>query len=196
MPTSSHTKLFTKSGCVQSLILRFAAEVKRMDYILLDVDSHPALAARLGITQAPALSDNYVTTGEIDILLEYMDEQHPSPALLPPNVATRAVYRKQARSFHRDLFPLLAPAKAGDKQALNALVAYLHQMNEITQGFKYFASNELSIMDVTVGPWLWTAKASGLCLKQFKYLSCYADRLFALPAFQACLRPAIDAEAA
>lgn len=187
MSISTVTKLFTSANCVKSHIVKFAAEVKGLEYLELDIDTHAHLAISADVTEAPALSDRNVTTSEIDIIMEYIDEQHPQPALLPANTASRAVYRKQVRSFHKELFPLLDAAKAGDKAAQSALREYLHQMDGMIQGLPFFASNQISIMDVTIGPWLWAAKEAGLSLKSFRDLSAYADRLFSLPAFQASI---------
>ncbi|HDS0960554.1 TPA: hypothetical protein QDZ28_004309 [Pseudomonas putida] len=187
MSISSNTKLFTSANCVKSHIVRFAAEVKGLEYVELDMDQHAKLALAVDVTEAPSLSDRHVTTGELDIIIEYIDEQHPQPPLLPANTASRAVYRKQVRSFHKQLFPLLGAAKAGDMAAQAGLREYLHQMDSMVQGVAYFASSQISVMDVTIGPWLWAAKEAGLCLKPYRALSSYADRLFALPAFQASL---------
>lgn len=196
MMTSHTTKLLTQHGCVQSLILRFAAEVKGVEHMVLPVEDHSDFVRLLGVTQLPALSDHNVTTGDLDIVLEYLEEQHPAPALLPANVASRVVYRKQVRSFHRDLFPLLSQAKSGDAQARSQLGSYLQQMNDVAKDHRFFASDSISVMDVTLAPWLWTAKEQGLCLKQYKHLSCYADRMFAIRAFQRCLQEPLAVEKA
>nr|WP_193069011.1 hypothetical protein [Pseudomonas fluorescens] len=187
MSISSTTKLFTSASCVQSHIVRFAAEVKGLEYIELDMAQHADLALSVDVVESPALSDRNVTTGELDIIIEYIDEQHPQPPLLPANTASRAIYRKQVRSFHKQLFPLLDAAKEGDAAAQTSMRKYLQQMDSMVQGYAYFASNEISVMDVTIGPWLWAAKQAGLSLKTFRDLSAYADRLFALRSFQASL---------
>lgn len=196
MSISTITKLFTSANCVKSHIVKFAAEVKGLEYLDLDIEANAKLAIAADVTEAPSLSDRNVTTGEIDIIIEYMDEQHPQPALLPSNTASRAVYRKQVRSFHKELFPLLDAAKGGDKVALNNLREYLHQMDGMVQGVAFFASNQISVMDVTIGPWLWAAKEAGLSLKNFRDLSAYADRLFSLPAFQASIGNKSESEVA
>ncbi|MBM5458630.1 hypothetical protein H8F21_13755 [Pseudomonas sp. P66] len=196
MSISTNTKLFTSPNCVKSHIVRFAAEVKGLEYIELDMVEHAQLALSQDVTESPSLSDRNVTTGELDIIIEYIDEQHPQPPLLPANTASRAVYRKQVRSFHKQLFPLLSAAKAGDMDAQANLRDYLQQMDSMVQGYAYFASSKISIMDVTIGPWLWAAKEAGLCLKPFRALSSYADRLFVLPAFQASLGKQVEDVAA
>lgn len=194
--SANQTIIFTKANCVPSHIVRFMAEVKvGLEFVIRDIDEHSVLADRAGVAGAPALRDRYLASSDLDILIEYVEEAHPEPPLLPTNAATRAIYRSQVRSFHRDVFPLLTEAKAGNLDAQKKLTEALRSMDTMSQGHTYFAGQQISVMDVTLAPWLYAAQKSGLSLKSFPHLNAYAARMFALPAFRATL-PSLVASAA
>lgn len=182
----SNTIIFTQNNCIQSHILRFMAEVKQgLEFTVMDIVEHAALAEKVGITKAPAIRDRYLASSDLDILVEYFEEQHPEPALLPANVASRAIYRSQIRTFHRDVFPLLTNAKAGSLEAQGKLTEALRSMDAMTQGHAFFAGSQVSMLDVTLAPWLYAAQKAGMSLKSFPNLNAYATRMFNLPAFRA-----------
>ncbi len=179
------TKLFTKADCIASRIACFAAEVKQIDYSCIDIAENGKLASSVGVQRVPALSDRYVTVSDLDIVLEYLDEQNPSIPLLPANVADRAIYRSVVRSLHRDVFPLLDLAVSGNATAVQKLRQQLHDFNQALEGRTYFAGEVISMIDITLAPWLFSALSKGLSIKQLPHLSAYADRMMRMPAFAA-----------
>lgn len=185
MSFSTTTKLFTKAGCISSHIARFEAEVKQIDYCCIDIDENGKLASSVGVQRVPALCDRYVTVSDLDIVLEYLEEQNPAIPLLPANVADRAIYRSVVRSLHRDVFPLLDLAVTGDAAAVQKLRQQLHDFNATLEGRTYFAGDVISLIDITLAPWLYSAMSKGLSIKQLPHLSAYADRMIRMPAFAA-----------
>jgi RNA polymerase-associated protein len=175
--------IFTNADCIKSHILRFMAEVKEVEYQVIDFQSNPKVAALAGVVSAPAICDRDLTNHDLDIIVEYIEERHPAPALLPNNAVTRATYRNQVRAFHRDIFPLLDAAVAGCEDSRKALSDSLRDMNALTQGREYFASETMTLMDCALIPWLYAAKKAGLSLKAYPYLAAYAERMFELEAF-------------
>lgn len=179
--------IFTNADCLKSHILRFMAEVKEVEYQVIDFQSNPKIAALAGVVSAPAISDRDLTNHELDIIVEYIEERHPAPALLPNNAVTRATYRNQVRAFHKDIFPLLDKAVAGCDESRKLLGDALRDMNALTQDRAYFASETMTLMDCTLAPWLFAAQRAKLSLKAYPHLLAYAERMFALEAFKGSL---------
>lgn len=183
MSISSTTKLFVKADCIASSIVRFAAQVKQLDFCCIDIQENSKLANSVGVQRVPALSDRYVTVSDLDIVLEYLEEQNPAIPLLPANVADRAIYRSVIRTLHREVFPLLDEAIDANADAVQKLRQQLQEFNATLEGRTYFAGESISLIDITLAPWLLRAISKGLSIKSLPHLSAYVDRIKRLPAF-------------
>ena len=54
----------------------------------------------------PALEDEGFVIGQSLAIIEYLDETHPAPPLLPPDARGRAVVRSMAQGIACDIHPL------------------------------------------------------------------------------------------
>lgn len=188
--------IFTQTNCVRSHIIRFLAAEKDVPCRAVDIASKANLLTLADVTTAPSITSREVSLSDFDVIVDYLDERYPLPAMLPPDAINRAMFRNQVRAFHKELFPLLPRAIAGDKDARQQLAVELRALDSAVSGQHFFGGDAFTIADVTLAPWLYAAKASGVALKNFPALSAYAERIFARDGFAASLTEGEQAAAA
>ncbi|HHX7105483.1 TPA: hypothetical protein ACVGN5_006094 [Pseudomonas aeruginosa] len=84
---------FSNSTCYLSHIVRLVLAEKAIDARTLDVavPANARLMAQFGSTmQAPALAERDLALHEVDMVVEYLEERYPHPALLPSTTVARA----------------------------------------------------------------------------------------------------------
>jgi maleylacetoacetate isomerase/maleylpyruvate isomerase len=114
MPATTTMKLYTYFRSSAAYRVRIALKLKGLDYEAVPVHlvrggGEHRQPAYLGINPAalvPALvDDDHVLTQSLAII-EYLDEIHPAPALLPGSAAERARIRALAQAIACDLHPI------------------------------------------------------------------------------------------
>lgn len=179
--------IFTQTNCVRSHIVRFLAAEKDIACRAVDIGSKANLLTLADVTTAPSITSREVTLSDFDVIVDYLDERYPLPAMLPADAINRAMFRNQVRAFHKELFPLLPRAIAGDKDARKQLTVELRTLDTAVSGQQFFGGDTFTIADVTLAPWLYEAKAKGVALKNFPALWAYAERVFNRDSFMASL---------
>jgi maleylacetoacetate isomerase/maleylpyruvate isomerase len=92
--------------------VRIALALKGLDYDYLPVhlqkneQTAPAFAALSPSQLVPLLVDGEVTVAQSLAIIEYLDETHPQPPLLPPDAAGRARVRALALDIACEIHPL------------------------------------------------------------------------------------------
>lgn len=92
--------------------LRIALNLKGLDYEIRSVDlrageqRQPDYIGRNPQGLVPFLEDGEVAQGQSLALIEYLDERHPEPPLLPRTLAARAEARGIALTIACDMHPL------------------------------------------------------------------------------------------
>jgi maleylacetoacetate isomerase len=105
-------RLFTYFRSSAAFRVRIALHLKGLEFESVCVDlrrSEQASAGYLGAHPSglvPALDDAGHTLTQSLAIIEYLDELHPLPALLPPTAADRAFVRGIAQSIACDIHPL------------------------------------------------------------------------------------------
>ncbi|MHC5194781.1 glutathione S-transferase family protein [Pseudomonas frederiksbergensis] len=188
--------IFTQTNCVRSHIVRFLAAEKDIPCRAVDIASKANLLTLADVTTAPSITSREVSLSDFDVIVDYLDERYPLPAMLPPDAINRAMFRNQVRAFHKELFPLLPRAIAGDKDARQQLAVELRSLDTSVTGQAFFGGDTFTLADVTLAPWLYAAKANGVALKNFPALSAYAERIFARDGFTASLNDDVQTDAA
>jgi maleylpyruvate isomerase len=140
-------------------------------------------------------------TGEILIqslaIIEYLDEAHPQPPLLPTNIIERAKVRAMAQLIACDIHPLnnLAPLQYL-KRTLNheqaEIDAWYHHW--VLQGFQaletmigsgpYLAGDHVTLADICLVPQVYNARRLKVPLDRFPKIVAVDAACAALPAFQ------------
>lgn len=178
--------------------IRLALAEKGIDVRIVEVAAGqrpPEPVAAAAPLRLPALVDRDLVIDEPEVLLEYLEERHPHPPLLPAYPVERARSRLLMRRILRDWYPLLdrlqAPGgdEAGRAIARRELAASLSEAAPLFAAQPFFLSTEFSLVDCCLLPLLWRLPALDIELPpgQARPLLDYMERLFARDSFQASL---------
>jgi maleylacetoacetate isomerase len=159
----------------------------------------------------PALEDDGVVIGQSLAIIEYLDETHRDPPLLPSDPRGRAVVRSMAQGIACDIHPL------NNLRVLNYLKGPLAQdaagvdrwyQHWIREGFvgleelarrhsgdgRHLYGGAVTMADVCLVPQLYNARRFRCDLAAFPTLTAIGAALEALPAFAAA-RPEVQPDA-
>jgi maleylacetoacetate isomerase len=159
----------------------------------------------------PALEDDGFVIGQSLAIIEYLDETHREPPLLPPDARGRAVVRAMAQGIACDIHPL------NNLRVLNYLKGplgqdaagverwYHHWIREGFVGLEELARRHsgdgrhlygaaVTMADVCLVPQLYNARRFHCDLAAFPTLTAIGAALEALPAFAAA-RPEVQPDA-
>lgn len=138
----------------------------------------------------PTLVDRDLVLYDAQVIMEYLDERFPHPPLMPVDPVSRAQTRMTLCRIQRDWDSLVEKRKKGRDRAkvTKELRDSLIVVAPIFEQKPFFMSDELSLLDCAVAPILWRLPLYGIDLPPAASpLLDYADRLFALEAFQTSL---------
>jgi len=182
--------------------VRLALSVKGIPYSYSAVNllKHEQLAEGFGVkhsmNQVPWLEVDGHGIGESLAIIEYLEETHPAPALLPTDPMLRAKVRQLAQIICADIQPLQnlrvlvkIEAKLGndERQAWgrhwinNGLSALEHEVKQ-TAG-KYCVGDSLSIADICLVPQLYNSRRFNVDLSPYPTLLRIEAALESLPVF-------------
>jgi glutathione S-transferase len=160
---------------------------------------HAAAFRRLNpFGQVPVLEDGDLVVAESVAILEYLEERHPSPALLPRDAAARAKARElmlwsgdyMTPAWKAVLKPLFAPEVGPDdpvvQQGRADLAAHLDVLEE-RLGEGPWLAGEYSLADVCYAPFVTVLDTigSGDLLRARPRVDAWVARLAARPAVRA-----------
>jgi maleylacetoacetate isomerase len=159
----------------------------------------------------PALEDGGFVLGQSLAIVEYLDETHRAPPLLPADVRGRAIVRSLAQSIACDIHPLnnlrvLNYLKGPLAQDAAGVERWYHHW--IREGFtgleelarrhsgdrRHLYGTEVTLADVCLVPQLYNARRFRCDLAAFPTLTAIGAALEALPAFVAA-RPEAQPDA-
>jgi maleylacetoacetate isomerase len=148
----------------------------------------------------PALEEDGFVLGQSLAIIEYLDETHPHPPLLPTGARDRAVVRSMAQSIACDIHPLnnlrvlnyLKGPLGQDQDGVNRW--YRHWISEGFTGLEVLArrhsgdgahlfATSVSIADVCLVPQLYNARRFDTDLSPFPTLVAIGAALAARPDF-------------
>lgn len=210
-------RLYTFWRSSAAFRVRIALNLKAIDYEsvskLFSRDEHGA-ADYLALNPQgliPALEDDGLVIGQSLAIIEYLDETHPEPPLLPADPRGRAVVRSMAQGIACDIHPL------NNLRVLNYLKGPLGQdaagverwyHHWIREGFlgleqlarrhsgdgRHLYGGTVTLADVCLVPQLYNARRFRCDLDAFPTLTAIGAALEALPAFAAA-RPEAQPDA-
>lgn len=141
-------KLYSYFRSSASYRVRIALAMKGLDYDYVPVhlarneQLAPAFAAVSDTKLVPVLQDGELTINQSLAMIEYLDEVHPSPALLPADAAGRARVRGLALDIACEIHPL------NNLRVLRYLVHDL-KVSEVdkTRWYKHWTEDGLAAFD-------------------------------------------------
>jgi maleylacetoacetate isomerase len=207
-------KLYTYFRSSAAYRVRIALNLKGLDYESVAVDLRPAAHRQqdyLALNPQgliPALADDGTVISQSLAVIEYLEESHPNPPLLPRSPRDRARVRSMALAVACEVHPL------NNLRVLNYLRSQLGQdqaavetwyRHWIAEGFRaleeearrasgdgrHMFGSEVTLADVCLVPQMFNARRFKCNVESFPTLRTISAHLETLPAFA---RAAPDAQ--
>ncbi|MEJ2534319.1 MAG: glutathione S-transferase N-terminal domain-containing protein [Gammaproteobacteria bacterium] len=191
--------LYSSSSSIQCHRVRFVLAEKGINVEIVDVDTDPSAAEDMAeltpYNETPTLVDRDLVLYDAGVINEYLDERYPHPPLMPVDPVSRARLRLVHYRVLRDWYPLVAVLEStGGKKADTArkqLKEGIIAANELFEAADFLLSDELSLIDCTLGPLFWRLPAYGIAFgKAAPAVQEYIQRLFSRKSFKASLTQA------
>ena len=179
--------------------VRFVLAEKGINVEIVNISEDESAAADLAelnpYNEAPTLVDRDLVLYDASVINDYLDERYPHPPLMPVHPVSRAQLRLVHHRILKDWYSLARTieASSGKKadQAAKQLKEGIIAANELFQMSEYVLSDELSLVDCTLGPLLWRLTHYGVKLgKPGAAVEAYAHRIFSRMSFKASLTQA------
>ena len=138
------------------------------------------------------LIDRDLVLYDSQIMMEYLDERYPHPPLMPVDPVARAGNRQLRYRINQDLFSLAFDIENGDEllseKSKKLLRDNLLILAPVFDQFKYFMSDEFSLVDLCMSTILWRLEHWDIRLGlSGKQLTKYAEQIFEMETFQSSL---------
>jgi RNA polymerase-associated protein len=179
--------------------VRFVLAEKGINVEIVNVSEDESAAADLAelnpYNEAPTLVDRDLVLYDAGVINDYLDERYPHPPLMPVDPVSRAQLRLVHHRILKDWYSLarIIESSSGKKadQAAKQLKEGIIAANELFAMSDYVLSDELSLVDCTLGPLLWRLTHYGVKLgKPGASVEAYAHRIFSRFSFKASLTQA------
>ncbi len=164
-----------------------------VDIETIDPDNKPEDLVHLNPDNSvPTLIDRDLVLYDSRVISEYLDERFPHPPLMPVDPVSRANSRLALFRIEKDWYSLLPDLESTDSKrfdnASRLLKDSLIASSDLFAVKPYFLSDEFTIVDATLAPFLWRLKLYGIELPiEAKPVLDYAARLFDREGFQLSL---------
>lgn len=183
---------------------RIALNYKQLDYNYIPVhlikeggEQHKQAYRQLNPNGlVPTLVDGPVILHQSLAIIEYLEETHPKPSLLPGNAQKRGAIRAIALDIASELQPLinlrvqqyLVRELGADDNAKQAWLAHWFQQSftalernlEEVSG-QYCVGDDFSLADVCLVPQVYSAERFGIALDDYPLMRAIYQRLLELP---------------
>jgi len=179
--------------------VRFVLAEKGINVDIVNVSVNESAAADLAelnpYNKAPTLVDRDLVLYDAGVINDYLDERYPHPPLMPVDPVSRAKLRLVHYRVQRDWFSLAMEIEASTgnaaEQAARQLKESIIAANELFKMAEYVLSDELSLVDCSLGPLLWRLSSYGVKLgKPGASVEAYAHRIFSKASFKSSLTQA------
>jgi glutathione S-transferase len=181
--------LYDAARCPYAARVRITLAEKHLDYeaVAVDLDDRPAwLYTKNPLGKVPVLEeDGGLCLPESRVIIEYLDERFPEPALLPLDPADRALARLRIERFDALSGPYYR-LRRSDENASGQLDQQLTSLDAVLEAQPYLNGREYGLADIAYVPWLLRARDSlGVEVTRFSSLAEWLARLEERPAIRA-----------
>lgn len=179
--------------------VRFVLAEKGINVDIVNVSIDESAAADLAelnpYNEAPTLVDRDLVLYDAGVINDYLDERYPHPPLMPVDPVSRAQLRLVHHRIIKDWYVLAREFENVSGKAAETLAKQLKEgiiaANELFQMSEYVLSDELSLVDCTLGPLMWRLPYYGIKLgKPGASVEAYAHRIFSRQSFKTSLTQA------
>src|SRR5438874_13175079 len=179
--------LFTADRCPYAARARIVLAEKGLEYdaVEIDLDERPAwLYEKNPLGKVPVLEeDEGLVLPESVVIMEYLEERYPEPALWPADPAERALGRLWVDRFDDRLGDEYYARRRGDDSALDERLA---ELDAALEAQPFLSGREYGLADIGYVPWILRAGSNlGVDLEPFEALAAWLERLSERPAIAA-----------
>ena len=191
--------LYSAEASLDCHRVRFVLAEKGINVDIVNVTVDESAAADMAelnpYNVAPTLVDRDLVLYDAGVINDYLDERYPHPPLMPVDPVSRAQLRLVHHRVIKDWFSLAyeIESSTGKKaeQAAKQLKEGIIAANELFKVSDYVLSDELSLVDCTLGPLMWRLPTYGVKLgKPGASVEAYAHRVFSRESFKSSLTQA------
>ena len=182
--------LYDAGRCPYCARARIVLAEKGVDYAAepIDLDDRPSwLYEKNPLGRVPVLEDDEVglCLPESAVIMEYLEERFPEPALLPRALEERARVRLRIFRFDRFSDPYYA-LRRGDETASADFTDRLEELEVFVRRDGYLGGREYGLADIAYLPWIVRAQQRlGLDLDAYPALADWLARVAERPAVAA-----------
>lgn len=184
--------LFSSPSCIMSHCARLVVYEKGVpaDIEFFDPNDPPEDLLELNPNgNAPTFVERDLVLYDARIIMEYLDERFPHPALHQMDPVSRANARMLIKRIDQEWYPMLEEIQVnGEKKSAKTkknLKESLMAAAPVFEATPYFMSEEYSLIDCAMAPFLWRLPSVGIDISSLgKGITAYANRLFSRKAFQ------------
>ena len=185
MPT-----LYTAERCPYAARARVTLAEKRLSYeaVEIDLDDRPAwIYEKNPLGRVPVYEeDGGLILPESRVIMEYIEERYPEPALLPADPAERALARLWLERFGVRLGDAYYQLRRDAEGARAGVDDRLAAIDATLQGQPYLSGSEYGLADIGYIPWVLRAQERlEVELDGFPALADWVQRLAERPAIAA-----------
>ena len=182
--------LYDAARCPYCARVRIVLAEKGIAYdpVEIDLDDRPAFIHALNPPsgRVPVLEESELVLPESAVIMEYLDERFPEPALLPADPGERAVARllvERFSSFGDPYYDLYFKRPVG---SLKRLEVELVALDARLEAQPYLAGRAYTLADIAYVPWILRGETRlGVDLSTYPSLSDWLERLLERPAIAA-----------
>lgn len=191
--------LYSSETSLECHRVRFVLAEKGINVEIVNVSVDESAAADLAelnpYNETPTLVDRDLVLYDAGVINDYLDERYPHPPLMPVDPVSRAQLRLVHHRILKDWYSLAKGIEESSGRKAEQLAKQLKESllaaNELFRMQEYLLSDELSLVDCTLGPLLWRMPHYGIKLgKPGAAVENYAQRIFSRNSFKASLTQA------
>ena len=180
--------LYNAARCPYAARARIVLAEKRIDFEVVEIDlsDRPAwLYEKNPAGRVPVLEEDGWVLPESVVIMEFLEERHPDPPLLPSDPAERAAVRLLVYRDD-DLTDPYYAFRRGEEGAREELDAALGRYDAMLGGRPYLGGMEFGLADIALVPWFLRARDMlGVELDGFPALVDWLGRLEQRPSVAA-----------
>jgi glutathione S-transferase len=180
--------LYDADRCPYCARVRIVLAEKKLEYepVYVDLDDRPAwIYEKNAAGRVPVLEDDALVLPESVVIMEYLEERYPEPALWPADAAERAAGRLLVERFDRLATPYYA-LRRGDQRARPQLGERLSEVDSLLEERPFLTGREFGLADIAYLPWILRARANlAVDLGDYPQLVAWVERVAERPSVAA-----------